>query len=210
MDILGHDEPTILQKLSSITGKDPLNEKDVSFNDKKVMDIFTDCETLGIPEFGTDLVKKSLLEPIKPTTFSQLVQISGFSHGTDVWMQNQQRIHKEGRLSLTKLLACREDILNLLDRKGVDKENAFHATEFIRKGKWGKLADNVKALLQGKLSDEEGELYFSILGKIKYIFPKPHAIAYTMTAWRTAYYKVYYPEAFYSVLLTYHAAVYDL
>ncbi len=146
------------------------------------MDIFTNCETLGIPEFGTDLVKKSLLEPIKPTKFSQLVQISGFSHGTDVWMQNQQRIHKEGKLSLDKLLACREDILNLLDRKGVDKESAFHATEFIRKGKWEKLTASVKSLIKSRLNDKEGEIYFSILERIKYIFPKPHAIAYTMTA----------------------------
>lgn len=210
LDILGHDEPTILQKFYSVTGKNPLDEKDVSFNDKKVMDVFTNCDTLGIPEFGTDLVKKSLLEPIKPTKFSQLVQISGFSHGTDVWLQNQQRIYKDKKLPLDKLLACREDILSLLDLKGVDKENAFKATEFIRKGKWEKLDDDVKNVIKSKLKGDEGEIYFSILEKIKYIFPKPHAIAYTMTAWRTAYYKVYFPEAFYSILLTHHSSVYDI
>jgi DNA polymerase III subunit alpha, Gram-positive type len=210
LDILGHDEPTILQKFFSATGKDPLNDNDVSFNDKKIMDIFTNCDTLGIPEFGTDLVKKSLLKPIRPTKFSQLVQISGFSHGTDVWMQNQQQVYRSKKLPLNKLLACREDILSLLNSKGVDKENAFNATEFIRKGKWDKLDENVKEVIKEKLKGEEGEIYFSILEKIKYIFPKPHAIAYTMTAWRTAYYKVYFPEVFYSVLLTYHASIYDV
>jgi len=99
------------------------------------MEVFTNCDTLGIPEFGTDLVKRSLLEPIRPTKFSQLVQISGFSHGTDVWLQNQQSIYKDKKLSLDKLLACREDILNMLDSKGVDKKSSFDATEFIRKGK---------------------------------------------------------------------------
>lgn len=210
LDILGHDEPTILQKFFSATGKDPLNDSDVSFNDKKIMDVFTNCDTLGIPEFGTDLVKKSLLKPIRPTKFSQLVQISGFSHGTDVWMQNQQQIYRNKKLSLSKLLACREDILSLLDSKGVDKKSAFSATEFIRKGKWDKLDENIKEIIREKLKGEEGEIYFSILEKIKYIFPKPHAIAYTMTAWRTAYYKVYFPEIFYSVLLTYHASIYDV
>lgn len=210
LDILGHDEPTILQTFFSATGKDPLNENDVSFNDSKIMEVFTNCDTLGIPEFGTDLAKKSLLGLIRPTKFSQLVQISGFSHGTYVWMQNQQQIYKDKKLPLSKLLACREDILNLLDTKGVDKKNAFHATEFIRKGKWNKLDDSVKNIIKQRLEGEEGEIYFSILEKIQYIFPKPHAIAYTMTAWRTAYYKVYFPEVFYSVLLTHHANIYDV
>ncbi|WNE41953.1 MAG: DNA polymerase III PolC-type [Mycoplasmataceae bacterium] len=210
LDILGHDEPTILQKFFTETGHHPLDEKVVRFDDKKVMEVFTNCDTLGIPEFGTDLVKRSLLEPIRPTKFSQLVQISGFSHGTDVWLQNQQSIYKDRKLSLDKLLACREDILNMLDSKGVDKKSSFDATEFIRKGKWAKLDEEIKNKIKSKLTGEEGDIYFSILEKIKYIFPKPHAIAYTMTAWRTAYYKVYFPEVFYSILLTYHATVYDI
>lgn len=210
LDILGHDEPTILQTFYSATGKDPLNENDVSFNDSKIMEVFTNSDTLGIPEFGTDLAKKSLLGLIKPTKFSQLVQISGFSHGTYVWMQNQQQIYKDKKLPLSKLLACREDILNLLDTKGVDKKSAFQATEFIRKGKWDKLDVGIKDIIRTKLGGQEGEIYFSILEKIQYIFPKPHAIAYTMTAWRTAYYKVYFPEVFYSVLLTHHASIYDV
>jgi DNA polymerase III alpha subunit (gram-positive type) len=207
VDILGHDEPTVLQKLFQLTGIDPSK---ISFHDENIMQLFTSADTLGIPEFGTDFVKRNLLTPLKPTKFSQLVQISGFSHGTNVWTQNQHTIYKNGQLSLNELIACREDIWNFLVSWGVDNKNAFIATEFIRKGKWEKLSENIKEEIKSKLSDKEGELYFSILSKIKYIFPKPHAIAYTMTAWRTAFYKVYYPQEFYSVLLTYHTAVYDI
>ena len=207
VDMLGHDEPTILQKLFKLTGVDP--EK-ISFRDEKVMKLFTEADTLGIPEFGTDFVKRNLLTPLKPTKFSQLVQISGFSHGTNVWTQNQHTIYKNGQLALSELIACREDIWNFLVSWGVDNKNAFIATEFIRKGKWEQLSENIKEEIKRKLSDKEGEIYFSILSKIKYIFPKPHAIAYTMTAWRTAFYKLYHPQAFFSVLLTHHATIYDI
>ncbi|WNE40946.1 MAG: DNA polymerase III PolC-type [Mycoplasmataceae bacterium] len=207
VDILGHDEPTVLQKLFQLTGADPHK---ISFHDKKVMKLFTEADTLGIPEFGTDFVKKSLLIPLKPTKFSQLVQISGFSHGTDVWTQNQLTVYKNKQLSLDKLIACREDIWNFLVSWGIDNKNAFIATEFIRKGKWNKLPEIIKEEMKQKMSDKEGEIYFSILSKIKYIFPKPHAIAYTMTAWRAAFYKLYYPQEFFSVLLTYHTTIYDI
>jgi len=207
VDILGHDEPTVLQKLFQLTGVDPTK---ISFQDKNIMEMFTNADTLGIPEFGTDFVKRNLLTPLKPIKFSQLVQISGFSHGTNVWTQNQHTIYKNGQLSLSELIACREDIWNFLVSWGVDNKNAFIATEYIRKGKWEKLPESIKEEMKSKLNDKEGELYFSILSKIKYIFPKPHAIAYTMTAWRTAYYKLYYPQEFYSVLLTYHTDVYDI
>jgi DNA polymerase III alpha subunit (gram-positive type) len=207
VDILGHDEPTVLQKLFQLTGADPHK---IPFNDKNVMKLFTDADTLGIPEFGTDFVKKSLLIPLKPTKFSQLVQISGFSHGTDVWTQNQLTIYKNKQLTLDKLIACREDIWNFLASWGFDNKNAFIATEFIRKGKWDKLPDSIKEEMKQKMNDKEGEIYFSILSKIKYIFPKPHAIAYTMTAWRAAFYKLYHPQEFFSVLLTYHTTIYDI
>ncbi|RHZ35175.1 hypothetical protein [endosymbiont GvMRE of Glomus versiforme] len=207
VDILGHDEPTLLQKLFQLTKISPSK---ISFCDKKIMQLFTNADTLGIPEFGTDFVKRNLLIPLKPNKFSQLVQISGFSHGTNVWTQNQHAIYKNNQLPLDKLIACREDIWNFLVSWGVDNKNAFTATEFIRKGKWEKLPKNIKEEMKSKLNDKEGELYFSILSKIKYIFPKPHAIAYVMTAWRTAFYKVYHPQEFYSVLLTYHTTVYDI
>ncbi|HXN54456.1 MAG TPA: hypothetical protein VN854_00610, partial [Mycoplasmatales bacterium] len=208
MDILGHDEPTVLERLFKLTGKSPL---DVRFDDEKIIKLFSECDTLGIPEFGTDLVKKNLLEKIKPVKFSQLVQISGFSHGTNVWLQNQYSLYKDKIFPIKKLLACREDILELLDEKGVDKEQAFIATESIKKGKWHSLDPKIKNEIERKLSvEDEGKHYFSILEKIEYMFPKPHAIAYTMTAWRTAYYKVYFTEEFYSVLLTYHTNIYDI
>jgi len=107
VDILGHDEPTVLQKLFQLTGVDP---NKISFHDENIMQLFTSADTLGIPEFGTDFVKRNLLTPLKPTKFSQLVQISGFSHGTNVWTQNQHTIYKSGQLSLSELIACREDI----------------------------------------------------------------------------------------------------
>lgn len=207
VDILGHDEPTVLQKLFQLTG---VNSQKISFHDENIMQLFTSADTLGIPEFGTDFVKRNLLTVLKPTNFSHLVQISGFSHGTNVWTQNQHTIYKNGQLPLSKLIACREDVWNLLVFRGVDNKRAFIATEYIRKGKWENLSENIKEEIENRLNDKEGELYFSILSKIKYIFPKPHAVAYTMTAWRTAFYKVYYPKEFYSVLLTYHATVYDI
>lgn len=207
VDILGHDEPTVLQKLFQLTGADPHK---ISFHDKNIMKMFTEADTLGVPEFGTDFVKKSLLIPLKPTKFSQLVQISGFSHGTDVWTQNQLTVYRNKQLPLDKLIACREDIWNFLVSWGIDKKNAFIATEFIRKGKWEKLPESIKEEMRKKMDDKEGEIYFSILSKIKYIFPKPHAIAYTMTAWRAAYYKFYHPQEFFSVLLTYHTTIYDI
>jgi len=285
LDILGHDEPTVLQKLFEITKKDPTT---IKFSDEKVMEIFTKGDTLGIPEFGTDFVKKNFLNFLKPTKFSQLVQISGFSHGTNVWTQNQQTIWKERNLSLEELIACREDIWTFLESWGLEKKDAFVASEYIRKGNWEKLSKPIKITIREKLgigekflleesnkllaiqnkiniktsetdnSNEKsnkvepleklllqrkrtiqvvekafledpskknllpkdwkkqiqtinrGEIYYNILSKIQYIFPKPHAISYTITAWRTAYYKNYYPHDFYSVLLTYHASVYDI
>jgi DNA polymerase III alpha subunit (gram-positive type) len=206
VDILGHDEPTVLQKLFRLTNTNP---REISFHDSKIMALFTKADTLGIPEFGTDFVRRNFLRVLQPTKFSHLVQISGFSHGTNVWTQNQQSLYREG-MKLEKLIACREDIWNFLVSWGVNNKNAFVATEYIRKGKWEKLPEPIKEEIRGKLSGHEGEAYFSILSKIQYIFPKPHAIAYTMTAWRTAFYKVYYPTEFYSVILTCHGVIHDI
>lgn len=283
LDVLGHDEPTVLQKLFELTKKNPTT---IEFSDPKVMNTFTEADTLGIPEFGTDFVKKNFLKALKPTKFSHLVQISGFSHGTNVWTQNQQSYWKEGELSLEELIACREDIWTFLENQGLEKKNAFLASEYIRKGNWNKLHETIKQkirvalglteeninkelakieILQKKVIENnsltineaekeidylqklisyrresiekiekeltvnpakkeilprnwkkqiqtstKGEKYYNILSKIQYIFPKPHAISYTITAWRTAYYKTYFPQQFYSVLLTYHATVYDI
>ena len=207
IDILGHDEPTVLQKLFTLTKKDPLT---ISFNDEKVMSIFTSADTLGVTEFGTDFVRKILLF-LKPTKFSHLVQICGFSHGTNVWQDNQQTIYNKGKLKLDQLIACRDDIWDLFQKRGLDKHISFIATEFIRKGKWDQLSKEIKQkIIENLKKSEKGEIYLSVLEKIEYIFPKPHSIAYTMTAWRGAYYKVYYPQQFYSTLLTYHIRTYDI
>src|SRR6185295_9215358 len=140
------------QKLFRLTGVDP---NKISFLDKNIMQLFTDADTLGIPEFGTDFVKRNFLESLQPTKFSQLVQISGFSHGTNVWTQNQQSHYKEG-LKLEELIACREDILTFLTSWGVDSKIAFLASEYIRKGKWGSLKTEIKMAIRKKLdlSDE--------------------------------------------------------
>ncbi len=147
LDVLGHDEPTVLQKLYKLTNKNPA---EVPFDDSQVMKIFTDADTLGIPEFGTEFVQKNFLRALRPDKFSQLVQISGFSHGTNVWTQNQQRFHKEG-MKLEWLIACREDIWTFLSSWGVDDESAFLASEYIRKGKWISLNKNIKNLICEKL-----------------------------------------------------------
>lgn len=207
MDFLGHEEEKVLQKLFQITGKKPSK---ISFSDKKIMELFTKADTCGIPEFGTNFVRSKLLTILKPNKFSQLVQISGFAHGTEVWTQNQQTIYKNKELPLNKLIACREDIWHFLNSWGMNTNEAYTISEAIRKGKWNQLSDEVKQKIRSKLNNREGEIYFSILSKIKYIFPQPHAIAYTMTAWRTAFYKVYYPKDFYLVLLACHATVYDI
>lgn len=206
MDILGHDEPKVFESLFSLTGIDPLS---IAFNDKNVMKIFTEADTLGVTEFGTDLAKK-ILSFLKPTKFSQLVQICGFSHGTDVWINNQQNIYKKKILKLDQLIGCRDDIWNILKKKGLNTQEAFIITEFIRKGKWKKIPEELKKLINQKLSDDEGKAYIGVLEKIVYIIPKAHAIAYTMSAWRGAYYKLYYPKQFYSILLTHHITTYDI
>jgi DNA polymerase-3 subunit alpha (Gram-positive type) len=147
LDILGHDEPTVLQKLYELTKIDPAT---IPFNDEKIMKVFAQADTLGIPEFGTDFVKKNFLRPLKPAKFSHLVQISGFSHGTNVWTQNQQSYYKEG-MKLEELIACREDIWTFLTSWGVDNKTAFLASEYIRKGKWTDLKESIKKNIQEKL-----------------------------------------------------------
>ena len=242
IDILGHEGPSTLGRLQEETGigrekiefsirgfspedlerKFNLNDAEVleEFDEEKyptwkIMRIFYRAETLGIPEFGTDFVR-GLLNQLKPRKFSDLIKISGFSHGTNVWSGNQQIVFKNFKtktdegLDLENLIACREDILSLLESYEIKEEDAFVISEFIRKGKWANAPENLKKILDEKLSSKKGRLYLSILEKIVYIFPKPHAISYTKTAWQSAFYKVYYKEEFYSVLLTHHATLYDI
>src|SRR5699024_4691259 len=203
LDILGHDVPTIIKMLEDITDKDALK---ISLDDEETMKLFTsieplglnekdfNCEvgTLGIPEFGTRFVRQMLVDT-QPTTFAELVRISGLSHGTDVWLNNAQDLIKEGKATLSNVISTRDDIMLYLIYEGLDKKLAFQIMEKVRKGK-GLSDDDEKQMKEINVPD----WYLDSCNKIKYMFPKAHAAAYVMMSFRIAYYKVHYPEAFYA------------
>lgn len=211
LDILGHDDPTTLKILEDLTGLSPY---DIPLTDDKVLSLFsstkalgvepsdigTDLGTNGIPEFGTGFVKEMLKDTL-PKTFTELVRISGLSHGTDVWLNNAQEYINQGIATLNDVITVRDDIMNYLILQGMDKSLSFKIMEFIRKGqphknkeKW----EEYKALMK-----EKGikSWYIDSCEKIKYMFPKGHAVAYVMMAIRIAYFKVYYPIEFYTAYL---------
>ena len=213
-DILGHDDPTVIRMLQDITGVDP---KSIPLDEPKVMSLFKSPEALGVtkeqiysetgtyavPEFGTAFVRQMLLDT-KPTTFGELVRISGLSHGTDVWLGNAQTLIQEGITTLSESICCRDDIMIYLIKKGMDPLLSFKTMESVRKGRG--LTDVMEsAMREANVPD----WYIESCKKIKYMFPKAHACAYVMMAYRIAYYKVYYPVAFYAVYLTARAAVFD-
>lgn len=207
LDILGHDAPSILRMLEDMTGVD-MNEVDI--NDDKVMSLFTsmdaleadesifkfDTGTLGIPEFGTDFVVRMLLDT-KPDTFGALVNISGLSHGTDVWTGNAQDLVHSNKATISEVISTREDIMNYLIIAGAENKVAFDTMEAVRKGRGlpEKYMDVLKTL-------DVPSWYFESCEKIKYMFPRAHAVAYVMTSIRIAWYKVYYPLAFYAAYFT--------
>ncbi|MBS6184292.1 MAG: PolC-type DNA polymerase III, partial [Clostridium celatum] len=207
LDILGHDDPTVLRMLQDITGLDP---KTIPLNDKKVLSLFTSPEALGVtkeelecevgsyglPEFGTKFVRQMLVDT-QPQTFSDLVRISGLSHGTDVWLNNAQYFIKEGYTTLRDCIATRDDIMVYLMYKGVEPKTAFTIMESVRKGK-GLTEDFEKTMKENNVED----WYIESCKRIKYMFPKGHAVAYVMMAVRVAYYKVYYPLAYYATYFT--------
>lgn len=203
LDILGHDTPTIIRALEDFTGfssdEIPLDNKETLslFESAEVLDLDPDiftCPigTLGIPEFGTNFVIGMLLET-KPKNFSDLVRISGLSHGTDVWTGNAQELVKEGRATLPEVISTREDIMVYLINAGAENKMAFDVMESVRKGKG----------IPEKYREAMEELslppwYLESCEKIQYMFPKAHAVAYVTMSFRIAYYKVFYPEAFYA------------
>ncbi|MDR1210176.1 MAG: PolC-type DNA polymerase III [Clostridiales bacterium] len=203
LDLLGHDVPTIIRMLHDMTGVDP---RTVDLGGKDVMSLFTgtsalgadagaigcDTGTLGLPEFGTAFVRRMLAET-KPKVFSELVRISGLSHGTDVWNGNAQELIKAGTATLAEVIPTRDDIMVYLIGKGVEKLRAFKIMESVRKGKG--LNDSDAEMMR-----ESGvpEWYIESCRKIKYMFPKGHAVAYVMMTVRIGYFKIHYPAAFYA------------
>jgi len=203
LDILGHDDPTVIKELEEMTG---LKASTIKLNDQNTMRLFSSVEplgikeedigstvgTFGIPEFGTKFVRQ-MLEATRPTTFSELVRISGLSHGTDVWLNNAQDLIESQTATLREVICTRDDIMGNLIHKGVEKKTAFKIMENVRKGK-GLKPEEVAVMKEHDVP----EWYIDSCQKIKYMFPKAHAVAYVTMAFRIAYYKVYYPLAFYA------------
>ena len=219
LDILGHDDPTMIRMLYDITGIDPTK---VPLDDKETMSIFSSTEALGVspeqirskvgsygvPEFGTKFVRGMLVDT-KPTTFDELIRISGLSHGTDVWLGNAQTLIEEGTVTLNEAICCRDDIMIYLMKKGVTPNTAFKIMELVRKGKAlkdpEKWAEYVKIMKENNVPD----WYIKSCEKIKYMFPKAHAAAYVTNAFRIAWFKVHEPKAYYAAYFTIRADEFD-
>lgn len=207
LDILGHDAPSMIRHLQDMTGVDPLT---VPIKDPAVMSIFNGTEGLdikdpdyrfthgsyGIPEFGTPFVRK-MLDDVKPTTFEELIRISGFSHGTDVWVGNARDLIVDGTATMKEAIATRDDIMNYLRKKGLPDSDAFTIMEKVRKG--GGLSEEQEQLM---MEHDVADWYIDSCKKIQYMFPRAHAVAYVIMSSRIAYYKVHYPLEFYSVYFT--------
>ena len=203
LDILGHDNPTSLKYLERLTGVDPVK---IALNDPLTMSLFRNAEalklkipvphldlgTLGVPEFGTEFAM-GMLRDTRPTKLEELVRLSGLSHGTDVWLGNAQDLIKEGKATLSTVISTRDDMLNDLVALGMDESTAFKIMESVRKGKG--LTPEFEKAMQGV---NVPEWYVQSCRKIKYMFPKAHAVAYCIMSFRLAYFKVHHPVGFYA------------
>lgn len=216
-DILGHDNPTILKMLSEQTGISP---DEIPNNDDEVMQLFFSTKSLklkymdideilkvgtnGLPEFGTNFVKEMLLVT-KPKKFSDLIRISGLSHGTQVWTNNAKHLIQKSNLDISEVISCRDDIMTYLVEKGIDTLVAFKIMEDVRKGK-GLLNEYKEIMLNKKVPN----WYIESCEKIAYLFPKAHATAYVIMAWKIAWFKIHYPLNFYASFFSIRTSVFDI
>ncbi len=215
LDILGHDDPSMIRRMEDITG---IDAKTIPLDDKGVMGLFHGTETLGItpedidgtplgslgvPEFGTDFVIQ-MLQDTHPQSFSDLVRISGLSHGTDVWLGNAQTLIENGDAEISTAICCRDDIMVYLINQGMDEALSFTIMEAVRKGK-GLKPEWEEAMKEKNVPD----WYIWSCKQIKYMFPKAHAAAYVMMAWRIAWYKVYHPLAYYAAYFSIRAKAFS-
>ena len=215
LDILGHDDPTMIRMLEDLTG---INATKIPLDDPEVMSLFqntnalkikpediggTKLGSLGIPEFGTEFAMQMLLDT-HPTHFSDLVRIAGLAHGTDVWLGNAQTLIQEGKATISTAICTRDDIMVYLIGMGMDSEQSFTIMESVRKGK-GLKPEWEEAMRKHQVP----EWYIWSCKKIKYMFPKAHAAAYVMMAWRIAYCKINYPLAYYAAYFSIRASAFD-
>ena len=216
LDILGHDEPTMIRMLQDLIGIDPV--KDIPLDSREVMSLFQDTSALGImpddiggcplgalgvPEFGTDFAMQMLLDT-KPKYFSDLVRIAGLAHGTDVWLGNAQTLIQEGKATIQTAICTRDDIMVYLIAQGLEQGLSFTIMESVRKGKGLKPEWEEEMKAHGV-----PDWYIWSCKKIKYMFPKAHAAAYVMMAWRIAYCKIFYPLAYYAAFFSIRASAFS-
>ena len=219
LDILGHDDPTMIRMLFDLTGIDPTK---VPLDDKETMSIFSSTEalgvtpdqirsevgTFGVPEFGTKFVRGMLVDT-KPTTFAELISISGLSHGTDVWLNNAQELINQGIVTLSEAIGCRDDIMVYLMKMGLEPNHAFKIMETVRKGKALKDPEKWAGFVKIMQEHNVPDWYIKSCEKIKYMFPKAHAAAYVTNAFRIAWFKVHEPTAYYTAYFSIRADGFD-
>ncbi|WP_438466243.1 PolC-type DNA polymerase III [Streptococcus pluranimalium] len=221
LDILGHDDPTMIRKLQDLSG---INPSEIQPDDPGVMALFSGTEILGvtekqigtptgmlgIPEFGTNFVR-GMVNETRPTTFAELLQLSGLSHGTDVWLGNAQDLIKQGIADLSTVIGCRDDIMVYLMHQGLEPKMAFTIMERVRKGLWLKIPEDERnGYIQAMRENNVPDWYIESCGKIKYMFPKAHAAAYVLMALRVAYFKVHHPLYYYCAYFSIRAKAFEL
>ncbi len=220
LDILGHCNPTLLRMMQNITGVSPL---DIEIGDAKTMSIFYSTEalgikpedvgskvgTFGIPEFGTQFTRQMLVDT-NPTSMGELIRICGLAHGTNVWLNNAQELIKNKTATLKQAICNRDDIMLYLTAQGMENSKSFKIMEFVRKGNMKKNPEKAETMIQDMQTHGIESWFIESCKKIEYLFPKAHATAYTIMAFRMAYYKVYHPQAFYAAYLSVNSDDFDV